>query len=319
MRKYTRITEQERCLIEIGIRQGKSIRAIARRLDRPAKTISAEIKRNGGYLGYYAVKAHHERRQSNKKGYSKIDSNLLLINYIKEKLKEKWSPEVIAGRWNKKKKGQKISHESIYVWIYKQPNDLYSYLARSKKKRGLRPQRSKSNIPDRVSIHQRPEAINGRTEAGHYEGDLVFQQGNGSQNILTVVERKSRMVIFKKNDSKHSDVVVGALRDVQLKSKYPMKSLTLDNGTEFTRHANLKMTTYFCDPGSPWQKGSVENMNGILRRYIDYRIDANIIDQEMLDSVANMINNKPRKILGFLTPNEVISQLYNEKSGCVTF
>jgi len=319
MNHYTRITEQERCLIEMGVCEGKSIRAIAKRLGRPPKTVSEEIRRNGGYLRYYAVKAHYDRNKSNRTGYSKIDSNPLLANHIRARLAECWAPEVIAEKWNKEALGPTITHETIYTWIYKQDDSLYLKLPRKKKKRGLKPQRSKSKILNRVSIHQRPESINDRSQVGHYEGDLVFQQGNQSQNILTLVERKSRMVIFRKNQSKHSDVVVGALKDIKEKSEYAMDSLTLDNGSEFSSHSVLGMDTYFCDPGSPWQKGAIENVNGILRRYIDFRVDAKDITQEMLDSVALSINNKPRKILGFLTPNEMMEKLYNQQSQGVTF
>jgi transposase, IS30 family len=319
MKHYTRITEQERYLIEKGIREGRSRRAIGKIIDRPTKTVCEEIKRNGGYLGYYAAKAHHERFKSNRDGCSKIDANKFLTQYIREKLKERWSPEVIAGRWNKESIDCKITHESIYTWIYKQSDDLYLSLPRKKKKRGLRPRKSKSKIPNRTSIHTRPVTINDRSEVGHYESDLVFQQGNQSQNILTVVERKSRMIILRKNQSKRTEVVIEALKTIQLKSEYAINSITFDNGSEFVNHSDLGVDTYFCDPGSPWQKGAIENANGILRRHLDYRTDANDIDQQMLDSIANAINNKPRKILGFLTPNEVIKNLYREKLESVTF
>jgi IS30 family transposase len=319
MNYYSRITKQERCLIEMGIRAGNSRRSIAVKIGRPTKTVSEEIQRNGGYLRYYAAKAHYERTKSNRIGYSKIDSNPLLAKYIRRKLIEKWSPEVIAGRWKKENVGSKITHESIYRWIYKQNDDLYLSLPRKKKKRGLKPQRNKLKIPNRTSIHQRPVNINDRSEVGHYESDLVFQQGNKSQNILSIVERKSRMIMLKKNQSKHSEVVIGALKDIKSKSEYAIKTVTFDNGSEFANHSDLGIDTYFCDPGSPWQKGGIENVNGIVRQYIDYRIDANDINQQMLDSVANMINNKPRKILGFLTPNEAIKNLYREKLEGVTF
>lgn len=319
MEKYTRLTEKERCLIQMGIRAGKGLREIGRSIGRPAKTISQEIKRNGGYYRYYAAEAHANRTISNKSGYSKISANQTLSQYIQEKLQIGWSPEVIAGRWNRKNHDLHITHESIYQWVYEQGNNLYLCLPRKKKKRGLKPQRSKSKIPNRTSIHQRPEVINDRSEPGHYESDLVFQQGNKSQNILSVIERKSRMVVLRKNKSKHSAVVIGALQDVQAKNRYPMISVTLDNGSEFTEHEKLGIPTYFCDPGAPYQKGAVENINGIVRRYIDYRINPDLITQEMLDEVSDMINNKPRKILDFLTPNEAMENLYKEKLVGVTF
>ena len=221
MNYYSRITKQERCLIEMGIRSGKSRRSIAARIGRPPKTVSEEIRMNGGYLGYYSAQAHYERNKSNRAGHSKIDADLRLADCIRDKLALGWSPEVIAGRWKKENHGSHISHESVYTWIYKQAGDLYMQLPRKKKKRGLKPQRSKSPIPNRVSIHQRPEIINNRSEVGHFEGDLMFQQGNKSQNILTVIERKSRMIILKKNSSKHSDKIMESLKDIKSKDKYP--------------------------------------------------------------------------------------------------
>ena len=120
------------------------------------------------------------------------------------------------------------------------------------------------------------------------------------------------MVFLRKNDSKRASVVVGALKDIKIHSDL-MNSITFDNGTEFAHHTELGVDTYFCDPGKPWQKGAIENVNGILRRYIDYRVSAESVTQELLDSVAYQLNNKPRKILGFLTPNEVFEQCCRQK------
>lgn len=317
--KYTRLTYQERILIEKGICSRKSIRTIALSIARSVKTVSYEINRNGGCLGYYSAKAHYERAKSNRLNYSKIDHIPRLANYIREKLAIKWSPGVIAGRWNRENLEFKITHESIYKWIYKQEDKLYLALPRQKRKRGLKPQRSKSKIANRVSIHERPEMINNRTEIGHHEADLMFQQGSKSQNILSCVERISRKIELKKNESKHSEVVINKLKEIKSKSKYPIHSITFDNGTEFANHSEIGVQTYFCDPASPWQKGAIENVNGIVRQYLDYRINPTTITQQMLDSIANLINNKPRKILGFLTPNEMFDKLYNEKLENVTF
>jgi transposase, IS30 family len=319
MDNYSRISYQERCLIETGVRSRKSRRAIAKSIGRPPKTVGEEIDRNGGYLGYYAAQAEFEKTRSNRAGYSKIEAIPGLPEYIRCKLKERWSPESIAAKWNQENGDSTISHESIYAWVYKQEDDLYLSLSRKKKKRGLKPQRSKSKIPNRTSIHVRPEHINNRSEIGHYEADLVFQKGNQSQNILSLVERKSRMIVLIKNNSKHSEVVMKALKNKVSKHKYPVHTITFDNGSEFTNHSELGIDTYFCDPGSPWQKGAIENVNGILRTYLDYRINPETITQEMLDSIAEHINNKPRKILNFLTPNEAAQKIYNENLEGVTF
>ena len=313
MTKYIRLTEKERCAIEQGIISRKSIRDIARGIERPAKTVSNELKRNGGKKNYYAVKAHNNRIISNKKGYSKIEINIDLKRYIEEKLKLQWSPEIIAGRWNIEHPDCTISCESIYRWIYTQKNDLYKLLRRKKKHRGKRPQRFRARIEDRVSIIDRPEVIDDRGRFGDCEGDLVFQQGNQSHNFLTVIERKSRMVFIKKNDSKHSDTVLESLKQIKNQALFPILSMTFDNGKEFSQHNKLGCSTYFCDPGSPWQKGAIENFNGIVRQYLDYRVDPTTISQTDLDYISSLINNRPRKILNFLTPYEVIKQHLLEK------
>lgn len=318
MKKYTRLTEKERVLIDFYIRQRFSIRAIAAKIDRPVKTVALEVKRNGGWLRYCPELAHLKRNRSNRKGYSKIDDSPELIEYIRKKLEEGWSPEIIAGRLKKENNKITISHESIYQWIYKQQN-LYQLLPRGKRKRGLKPQRCKSKIPNRISVHERPEAINNRSEIGHYEADLVFQKGNQSQNILSVIERKTRMVSLKKNNSKKSEVVINSLKAIQKEVIQTIKTVTFDNGTEFTNHSDLGVKTFFCDPGSPWQKGAVENINAMVRRYLDYRIDAQDVTQKMLDVVADKINSRPRKIFNFLSSNEVVANLYNEKLQGVTF
>ncbi len=165
MKKYSRLSKQERYLIENGVKANKSRRKIAELIGRPPKTVSAEISRNGGYLRYYAEKAHYKRTRSNRKGYSKIDSNKKLSAYIRNKLLQKWSPEVIAGRWNKDHPKSSISHEAIYQWIYDQDNKLYRLLPRRKKKRRFKPQRKKDAIMNRTSIHQRAEHINNRSES----------------------------------------------------------------------------------------------------------------------------------------------------------
>jgi IS30 family transposase len=129
MNHYTRLTEKERYSIENGIRSGKPMREIARQIERPPKTVSKEINRNGGYLGYYAPKAHERSKTSNRKGYSKIDENPELANYIRSKLKEGWSPEVISEKWNAQNEKTTISHESIYTWVYNQKDNLYKTYA----------------------------------------------------------------------------------------------------------------------------------------------------------------------------------------------
>jgi IS30 family transposase len=319
MKNYNRLTEQERYVIENGIRKRMSIGAIACSIDRYKSTISREINKNGGIFKYYAAESEYRRVRSSRIKHSKIDSSLVLKQYVLSKLKLGWSPKVIAGRWNMKNNGIKISHETIYTWVYRQNDNLYLLLPRKKKKRGLKPQRNKSKIKDRISIHQRPSFVEDRSEIGHWEGDLAFQKGNRSQNITTLIERKTRLTIFIKNESKKSNVVIKNIKNVQNKLSKVMKTITFDNGSEFALHRHIGIDTYFCDPGSPWQKGAVENANGILRKLLDYRINASQITQDTLNLIAKKLNNIPREILGFLTPTEYFKKLYKGKLESVAF
>jgi IS30 family transposase len=233
-----------------------------------------------------------------------------LKKYVLEKLKEHWSPIAIAGRWSLEHPGNSITKEAIYAWIYSPAGialGLPKLLPYAKSKRGrIRAKKPKSHIPNRVSVHVRPEVINNRLELGHMEGDLIFNSGSQSSNILTLIDRKSRFVMLTKNDSKKTDAVIEAV-SCCLK-KLGAKSATFDNGSEFSSHTKLNkqhgIETYFCDPGAPWQKGSVENMNKQIRRFLPFKMKANDVTQEMADNVASILNNMPRKILGFMTPLE---------------
>jgi len=314
MKKYSRINEKERCLIEAGIKTRKSIREIGRMIGRPAKTVSAEIKRHGGKIGYYAVKADFCAREGklHRRGRSKIEDDGELKKYVIEKIIEGWSPDVIAATWNAQKKKTTITRETIYVWIYKYKQDLICFLPRKKKKRGgIKTRKNKGKIKDRTSIHVRSDEINKRERLGDYEFDTVYQKGYQSQNFVTAVERKSRMVTIKKNNSKHADNTIELVLEIQKKAIIPMKTATFDNGLEFARHMLLNIPTYFCDPGCPYQKGAIENVNGIIRRHIDYRLNPDLISQEMLDAVAHKINSTPRKILGYLTPYQAAEKYKN--------
>ncbi len=321
MRDYNILSETDRYQIEAGKRSGLSIRSIARLVCRQPSVISREIKKNGGYFWYLKTDAQsNSLRRRTRKGYLKIELNNDLRGYIIEKLNQRWAPDVIAGRWNKDVPHGKISKESIYQWIHSDSTKklkLYKLLARAKKKCGHR----KTNVIQaddaKISIGKRPQEINDRTSAGHLEGDLIFQRANGSQNILTIIDRKTRFGHLIKNNSKHAVVVNHGIKHVIGTNTLPVRSITFDNGTEFSQYKELKMDTYFCNPGSPWQKGSIEHFNGIIRRHIDFRIPIETITQGMLDQVAHNINNIPRKILDYLTPYEVMKNTYYQNLSCV--
>ena len=305
-----------------GLCNQQSKRAIARSLNRAPSTVTREIRRNSDKIGYLSPLEAY-RRQQEKRGNkpTKISLNPELQTYIIEKLKLRWGPKVIAASWNKQGKNVTISHESLYTWLYNEADkDLKKLLPRAKPKRGLvRKKPKKSKIPDRVGIEKRPKEIEDRSTPGHFEADLVFNKGSMSSNTLTAIERKSRYVILVKNDTKQSSEVIDGL-DKRIQD-LEVESITFDNGSEFTRHSILKdklqIDTYFCDPGKPWQKGSIEHFNGMLRHRIPFNTPPEEITQELLDSVAYDLNHMPRESLNFLTPCEVFSQSRNSGfKGC---
>lgn len=159
---------------------------------------------------------------------------------------------------------------------------------------------------NKKSINLRDPEISNRTYVGHWEADLVFQQGNQSANFLTVIERKTRFIQIIKHTSKHSELIASSIK--KLEKKYKIKTLTLDNGSEFSKYKEYESDTYFCNPGSPWQKGSIEHLNGMIRRKIDYRIPIDKISKNFVKKVVNDLNDMPRKILGFLTPREAFRE-----------
>ncbi len=307
------LSYQEKCETYIGLCQAKSIRFIAKELDRSPSTISREVRRNGDTIGY--LRPADTKRVSKKRGFSKIDQNLQLKEYIMEKLNMHWSPGAIAGRWNlQTEDDDTITHESIYRWIYapKQAQQrLYLLLPRRKKRRYMpRRRKTKILIPERVSIRHRPVAVNERKEFGHLEADLLFHSGSQQANVLSTIERCSRFVWLFKNASKRSAVVMRHLKTLCYNID-ALKSMTFDNGGEFALHTQLKrengIKTYFCRPGAPWQKGAIERLNGMVRRFIPFKLNAGSITQEMLNDVAYFFNHLPRKILNFKTPCEVFN------------
>lgn len=258
------------------IKDGWGINRIARALGRDKSTISRERKRNGDAAGYlYPTEAHAATNQRKARHGPKVARYPEPEQYVVDKLHACWAPDAIAGRWSKDHRDQSITAEAVYAFIYsKEARDraLWKLLPRKKKKRGMtRKTQEAVGILNRVSIEQRPKHVERRKEAGHFEADLFFNAGSMSANVLNLVDRKSRMTILIKNDSKHSEPII---EHISCAIGTVAKSVTFDNGKEFAMHHRLQATrgikTYFCNPGSPWQKGSVENSNGDLRRYFPF-------------------------------------------------
>lgn len=322
-RRTGALSLEEREEISRGISHGLSIRSIAVILRRSPSTISREVNKNGGRRGYRAIIADKSawRRGQRPKPFL-LSQNVALKDLVDAKLREDWSPEQIAG-WLKLTypgtDGMYVSHETIYKSLFVQTRGLFRKQLRnhlrSKRKfrhaKGHKPG-SGQQIVEGVSIRERPAAIEDRAVPGHWEGDLIC--GSKNSYIATVVERQTRFTILVKVDGKKTDHVVSALARQMTELPNKLKqSLTWDRGTELASHQKFTVSTdidvYFCDPSSPWQRGTNENTNGLLRQYFPKGSCLSSYSQEQLDEVANHLNNRPRKTLGFLTPARRLEQV----------
>jgi len=315
MGKYSQLGLKERNDIFVLEKRGVGVRSIARSLGRSPSTIGRELRRNSlgiGYLPDSAQKKAEDRRSHRKKA---IESDGKLQDYIIAKLRFGWSPEQIAGVMKKDKMENRVSHETIYKFIYTPTgkyHSLYLCLRYRAEKRGQmygRKHRSQV-IKDRVSIHLRPEYINDRSSVGHFEGDLTLFGGSRSANLGILTDRRSLFTVLIKNASKRSEEVIGKM--ARLMSSLQVKSVTFDNGSEFAQHKRLNVDTYFCDPASPHQKGTVENTISRLHRFIHKNCNINEWSDEEIQIVALRLNLIPRKKLGFETPYSVF---FSENQG----
>ena len=320
MTEYNHLTLEDREKLIILKNQGHNQTHIAQEIGFSQSAISRELKRNRSQTTkLYNPELAQNKAMLRKMRGCKIDKNQDLKDHICEKLELGWSPDVISNRLEVENGASFVSHETIYAWLY-QPNQkklkLSKLLTRHKSKRGLRKTyESKSHSHQgKISIHTRPETINKREEFGHWEGDLVIGKYHKTQ-ILNLQERKSRFVIIEKLSSKKANTVNDKINEIcnklKERGKIPFRSLTLDNGTEFSEFEQLKkdleIDVYFCDPYASWQKGGIENSNGIIRRTIPKRSDFDkYSDQDINDLMWNM-NTTPRKCLGYKTPYEVIT------------
>lgn len=261
-----------------------------------------------------------ETRRSSSKPL-KLEGDSELRQHITQQLKQGWSPEQIAGRLKEEHEINVISHETIYAYIYSKQgltSELHVYLKRQRKKRKSRLSRKskRSNIPNRTSIHERPAEIETREDFENWEGDLVLF-GDQRSNLITLRERKSRLFVAIKNSSKQAEMTAdNIVKKFRGKKKVLITTLTLDNGGEFANHESiakrLQINTFFCDPYFSYQKGSVENGNGVLRYDLPKSTNIESYTQLQIDKIVNKINNRPMKCLGYRTPAEVFEQHYGE-------
>lgn len=321
-RKRSRLalTLSEREEISRGIATHHSIRLIACQLGRSPSTISREINRNGGYDCYRATQSDQAALDRALRPKScKLSCNRSLARVVSRKLKRLWSPQQIAGwlkRENPNREQDQVSHETIYRSLYIQTRgalkkELQEYL---RSKRTIRRSKHASlkhqglgKITNAISISERPASVEDRAVPGHWEGDLI----GGSKNsyIVTLVERHSRYVMLAKIKKKDAETVAEAL--IKHSKHLPTelyKSLTWDRGTEMANHRHFTLATdiavYFCDPKSPWQRGSNENTNRLLRQYLPKGTDLSLHSQAKLNAIARQLNERPRKTLKYETPAE---------------
>lgn len=299
--------------------EGKSLGDIARALGRSKSTISREIKRNSSpeYRLYLSHRAHGRAKQRKKLANThKRLKDERIESYVRSMLKDGWSPELIAGRIRIDQPGLSISHEAIYQYIYHPDTldrqELIRCLRRRHRKRrnkGIGRKERKTKIPNRVPIDQRPPSVENRSRFGHWEGDsLVSRKSLAALNSL--VERKSRYLMLTRLDAKTaeatSNAVIERLKGLPERAR---RTLTLDNGTENSRHeaitAAIGTKCYFARPYASWQRGANENVNGLVRWYLPKGTDFSKITDEQIARIEFLINNRPRKCLGFKKPIEV--------------
>lgn len=313
------LTDIDRQIIAQGVKEKRSQRAIARQIGRSQAVISRELERNTTPRGYVVAVAKKLTTQRAKHIQKRIlDKNITLQGFVVSWIREGLSPEEVSGRLRvkhpKELKGVSISHEAIYSWIYNGEGKNFGLIPflrrkqcrRRKKGRGVKPQQTR--IENRVSIHKRPKKINERRESGHWEDDSVIFPGQ-KPCLANQYERKFMLTRMTKVPDKSATSHEWALRaKIEKDPRWLWKTVTRDNGTENVLHENTRkqygVKSYFCDTYSSWQKGGVENLNGLIREYFPRNTDMSTITPEYVAWVENKLNNRPRKKLNYLTPNE---------------
>ena len=323
-RVYKHLGVDERNFIQRHLNLGRSRRWIAEQLKRSAATVSREVKRgSGSWLGYDAAGASVACRARRRRGLVKLREGTSLRQYVLKHLRLAWSPQQISGKLQLMSEQSPplddalpvVSHETIYRAIYVIPRgelrkDLIGFLRQAHKTRGARGRGAnrRGSLVDMVSIHERPHDVVERLIPGDWEGDFVKGAGNASA-IGTLVERKSRYTLIAKMKNCSAQAALDGFTKAFAKvPKMMLRSLAYDQGKEMAHHKQLTsrlcMPVYFCDPHSPWQRPSNENLNGLVRQYLPKGIDLSVYSQKDLDKIAHSLNTRPRAVLGFQTPEE---------------
>ncbi|MCH7475579.1 MAG: IS30 family transposase [Gemmatimonadetes bacterium] len=318
-----RLSLGEREEISRGLAADESLRCIARRLGRAASTVSREVAGNGGRVRYRAAQAHQtSRHRAQRPKPAKLASNHRLRTVVEDKLERWWSPRQIS-RWLLEQypddEEMRVSHETIYQSLFIQGKgalrkELWRCLrtGRAVRRPQGRPKSTKGQIRDMVMISERPAEVEDRAVPGHWEGDLLM--GKRQTAIGTLVERWSRYVmLFALPDGNTAEAVRDALTaTVQRLPEHLWQSLTWDQGKEMAQHAQFSVDTgievFFCDPNSPWQRGTNENTNGLLRQYFPKGTDMSKLTQDDLDQAAYSLNTRPRQTLNWMTPSDKLAE-----------
>lgn len=317
---YTQLNKDERIQIEALWKAGHGKKDIARRLGRGTTTITNELTRNGDAVsGWYKASqadrlSRDRRERANQEVHSKLFVGSALEMYVEQKLRSHWSPEQIAGRLRRLKRKMNVSHETIYLFIYKKRKDLIPLLRHSKKRRHRRKNGTKQRAKRREEakkrrIDTRPGEIETRNTLGHWEGDTIVGKEK-TQRILTHVERKSRFTIADKIERTTAEVIhKKSVRRFKRMPKRKRQTMTYDNGIEFSEHqkterdADIKI--YFAFPYHSWERGTNENTNGLLREFFPKGSPFKEVAQAHVDQAVRFLNTRPRKCLNYLTPEEV--------------
>ena len=314
------ITPDQRNEICALKRAGHKQKYIARLLHKNPSSICRELERNKNETGRYLARAAKlktkERRINANKRFRKIENNETLRRYIVKKLKKYWSPEQIAGRWNRQHKRKRIGKDAIYKFVYKKRKDLVKYLrcqkGKYRRRYGTRLREKQREEQKKRRIDQRPAVINLRSRIGDWEGDTIRGQGN-SGHLLTNVERKSGYLVATRLDRATTEDVnsftIKYFRNIPREKRL---SITYDNGSEFSGHDIIEeqtgMTAYFAFPYHSWERGTNENTNGLLRQFFPNKSRFDNITEEHLSEVVKLINHRPRKRLKYLTPYELFKK-----------
>lgn len=313
---YKHLSIHERDLLSVLRSEGRSLREIAKKLGRSPATISRELQRNvppirrGYYLAHKAQYRSDERNRQSRTRKRLKDTRIR--RRVATRIRKGWSPELIAGWLKDRYPHLKVSHEAIYQWIYTDERALIECLVRShrkRKNRGYSRRHKKSHIPERISIKERPKHIDKRHQMGHWETDTMISRKN-LVALQVTVERKSRYTRIAKLKKKGSrEMSLALTRRLSRYHKSLRLSITYDNGSENADHSRtnrvLGTKSWFCEPYHSWERGTVENTIGIIRRFFPKRTDLAKIPQARLKSVERWLNNRPRKCLGFKTPSGI--------------